>query len=85
MGIADSIFKPHPPNFEKSDIFWRSINDITIILGNFHCNKSLEKRTQAIRPSVEESLPRIYSNVLSSILTNYVIVMQYDEKLHFEL
>ena len=56
MGMADSIFEPHPPNFGKSDIFWRSTNGITIIFGNFHYCKSFKKCTQAIRPGVEESL-----------------------------
>ena len=56
MGVAGSIFEPHPPNFGKSDIFWRFTNDITIIFGNFHHCKSFKKYTQAIRPGVEESL-----------------------------
>ena len=56
MGVAGSIFEPHPPNFGKSDIFWRSTNDITIIFRNFHNYKSCEKCTQARRPGVEESL-----------------------------
>ena len=57
MGVADSIFKPHPSNFGKSDIFWRSSNDITITFGKNHYCKSFKKCTQAIRPGVEESLP----------------------------
>ena len=58
MGVADSIFKPHPSNFGKSDIFWRSSNDITITFGKNHYCKSFKKCTQAIRPGVEESLAR---------------------------
>ena len=57
MGIAGSIFEPHPLNFGKSYIFWRSTNDITTIFGNIHYYKSWEKGTQPRRPGVEESLP----------------------------
>ena len=56
MGVEGSIFEPHPRNFGERDIFWRSTNDITIIFGNFHYNKSYQKCTKAIRPGVEESL-----------------------------
>ena len=56
MGIAGSIFEPHPLSFGKSYIFWRSTNDITTIFGNFHYYKSWEKGTQPRRPGVEESL-----------------------------
>ena len=56
MGVAGSIFEPHPPNFGESDIFWRSTNDVTIILANFHFYKSWKKYTQARRPGVEKSL-----------------------------
>ena len=31
MGMADSIFEPHPPNFGKSDIF----EDLQMILISF--------------------------------------------------
>ena len=63
MGVADSIFKPHPSNFGKSDIFWRSSNDITITFGKNHYCKSFKKCTQAIRPGVEESLTRSWSKI----------------------
>ena len=43
MGVAGSIFEPHPKNFGKSDIFWRSTNDIIIMFGNFHYYESLKK------------------------------------------
>ena len=56
MGIAGSIFLPHPPISGKNYNFWRFTNDITIIFGNFYFYKSLKKYTQAIRPGVEESL-----------------------------
>ena len=56
MGVAGSIFEPQPPNFEKSDNFGRSTNDVTIIFGNFNFYKSWKKCTQAIHPGVEESL-----------------------------
>ena len=56
MGVAGSIFEPHPPNFGKSDIFLRSTNGDTIIFRNFHYHKSYKKCTQPIRPGVEESL-----------------------------
>ena len=56
MGVAGSIFEPHPRNFGQKDIFRRSTNDITIIIRNFHYHKSYQKCTQAVCPGVEESL-----------------------------
>ena len=58
MGMTNSVFEPHPPNFGKSDIFWRCTNGITIIFRNFHYHKSYQKCTPAIRPGVEESLDK---------------------------
>ena len=52
---ADSIFESHPPNFGKSDIFWKSTNDIIIIFRNFHYYKSLKKCTSAICPEPGKS------------------------------
>ena len=66
--MAGSIFEPHPPNFGKSDIFWRSTNDVTIIFGNFHFYKSWKKCTQARRPGVEESLDQSMLEIVRYIL-----------------
>ena len=52
MGVAGSVFEPHPSNLGKSDVFWRSTNDITIIFSNFQHYKSCKKCTQARRPGV---------------------------------
>ena len=64
MVMAGSIFEPQPQNFGKSDNFWTSTNYITNIFGNFYYHKSLKKCTRAIRPGMEESLPRYLFNPL---------------------
>ena len=50
MGVADSIFEPHPPDFGKILIFSRCSNDSKTIFWYFQQYKKCQKSVRAINP-----------------------------------
>ena len=57
MGVAGLIFKPHPPDFQNQDNFWRWSNDISMIFW-YPCRLKIFKKNQKqgvqIIPEVHE-------------------------------
>ena len=54
MGVAGSIFVPHPPNFEKICIFYRQTNDVSSIFW-YSCIKTRNFKKTCINVQIPTS------------------------------
>ena len=64
MGVAVSIFEPHPKNFKNKHNFWRCLNDISIFFWYLYWFQIFQNCQKLGTPVCRFSMVRVKGEIL---------------------